>query len=165
MMRVHVLNAHPGIAVAAPPIQRIVKGVFRGEGIGSALCNVVFIGDARMRSLNGTYLSHPYTTDVLSFPLGDEEGSLEGEIYVNVDQAGRQASTYGVSRGNELRRLVIHGALHLTGYLDGTPSERRRMTRLEDAYLERAASQGVRARRNLRRRRTVSDGRNNRKQV
>jgi rRNA maturation RNase YbeY len=161
MMRIHVLNAHSRVTVAAPPIQRIVIRVFRGEGVGSALCNVVFIGDARMRSLNTAYLSHPYATDVLSFPLGDEEGSLEGEIYVNVDQAGRQASTYGVSRTTELRRLVIHGALHLTGYLDGTRAERRRMTRLEDAYLEGAASQRVRAHRNLRRRRTVSDGRNN----
>jgi rRNA maturation RNase YbeY len=156
MMRIHVCNAHPRIAVPAPPIQRIVTGVFRGEGVGSAVCNVVFVGDARMRSLNGRYLAHWYPTDVLSFPLGNDGEALEGEIYVNIDQASRQAEAYGVTRRNEILRLAAHGALHLAGYRDATPTERARMTRLEDIYVNRTS-------RNLQRRRAVSDGRNNRK--
>ena len=86
--------------------------------------------------MNGTYLGHRRTTDVLTFPL-HEKGSrrLSGEIYVNLDQARRQAREYGVSIREETARLVIHGALHLCGYLDGTPAEQRRMTGRQERYV------------------------------
>jgi rRNA maturation RNase YbeY len=97
---------------------------------------VVFTDDKVITKLNKEFLKHHYTTDVLSFGLSDEsESKLEGEVYVNVQQAKRQASEFGVSLLNEVGRLVVHGTLHLLGYNDDTPKKKSRMTKRENFYL------------------------------
>lgn len=97
--------------------------------------SVVFI-DARMcRKLNRTYLGHDYSTDVMTFPLGDRR-MLEGEIYINLDQARRQAQEYGATVGQEIARLVIHGTLHLIGYDDTRTSAARRMRKKEEEHMQ-----------------------------
>ena len=97
--------------------------------------SVVFVGSRFIRMINREYLSHDYVTDVVSFPLGPEPGP-EGEIYVNLDRAASQARQYRVPVRTEIRRLIIHGLLHLLGYDDATPRARRAMTRRENRYLE-----------------------------
>lgn len=89
-----------------------------------------------MVRLNTAYLRHRYATDVLSFPLsGRGDTMLEGEVYVNLDQARRQAREYKVTMRNEAARLVIHGMLHLLAYDDKRPDDRRVMKRMEEKYL------------------------------
>ncbi|MBI5215955.1 MAG: rRNA maturation RNase YbeY [Ignavibacteriae bacterium] len=115
---------------------KLVQTVLSGEANRNAEVNVVFIDDNVMTKLNTEYLQHHYTTDVLSFCLSDkQETKLEGEVYVNVIQAKRQAKEYGVSLINELGRLVIHGTLHLLGYEDDTPKKKLRMNKREEYYL------------------------------
>lgn len=97
--------------------------------------SVIFVSDERMLQLNREFLGHDYVTDVISFPLEENDGSIEGEIYVAVDQARRQAEEYNVSVENEVTRLVIHGVLHLLGYDDTTPEGRSEMKKKEDAYV------------------------------
>jgi rRNA maturation RNase YbeY len=87
-----------------------------------------------IRSLNRRFLRHDSSTDVLAFPLGDQD-VLEGEIYVNLDRARNQAARYRVSFAEELARLIIHGTLHLAGYDDSGTSAARRMKRIEDQYV------------------------------
>ncbi len=70
----------------------------------------------------------------MSFPL-EERGPVEGEIYVNLDKAARQARTYRVSLANETARLVIHGTLHLLGYDDLRAGPAKRMKQREDLYV------------------------------
>jgi len=72
-------------------VRKLVRLVLKHERVRSAAVNVVFVDDAKMTDLNGTYLKHWYATDVLSFTLGERaKGPLEGEVYVNLDQAARQ---------------------------------------------------------------------------
>jgi rRNA maturation RNase YbeY len=79
-------------------------------------------------------LHHDEVTDVITFPL--ETGKvLEGEIYVNLDRARRQARTYHVSIAEETARLVVHGVLHLLGYDDRSAREARRMTRVQERHV------------------------------
>jgi len=70
----------------------------------------------------------------MSFPL-EEGGTVEGEIYVNLDKAVRQARTYGVSPGNETARLVIHGTLHLLGYDDVARGAATVMKKRQEYYV------------------------------
>ena len=95
----------------------------------------MFIEDEKMIELNSAYLEHHYTTDVLSFTLSERNERLEGEVYVNVAQAKRQAKEYSVSARNEIGRLVVHGVLHLLGYEDDTTKKKLRMSKREDFYL------------------------------
>jgi len=75
-------------------------------------------GDRELRTLNRTFLSHDYPTDVLSFP-GPDDGASLGEIAISIDRAEAQAAAFGHPRVDEVRVLMLHGVLHLTG-LDHT---------------------------------------------
>ncbi len=87
--------------------------------------------------MNREFLNHNTATDVMAFPL-EEKGDVESEIYINLDAARKQAERFEVTFANEVRRLLIHGALHLLGYTDDTPRTKKRMTKQEDLYLAAA---------------------------
>jgi probable rRNA maturation factor len=135
MIRTQVFNAHPNYRRQQAGIILLLRRVLRGEAIHNAAINVIFVNNQRMIKLNTKYLGHTYTTDVISFPLAEKENFVEGEIYVNLDRAQRQAEEFGISFSKEITRLVIHGALHLAGYTDGTAHEKKAMTERENFYL------------------------------
>lgn len=71
-------------------------------------------GDSELRELNKKFLDHDYATDVLSFP--SLPGSLElGEVAISAERAAEQAAIFAHSVGEELRILMLHGVLHLSG--------------------------------------------------
>jgi probable rRNA maturation factor len=92
-----------------------------------------------MRKLNHRFRGKDRPTDVLSFPLHESlreirrsEAPLLGDIVVNLHAAKRQAADYGVTLPAEVRRLLIHGFLHLLGFdHEQGPAQARRMTRKE----------------------------------
>lgn len=140
MIRVSVFNAHPRTRIRKAPVRRAVRRVLRGEGVQRASVDVVFIDRHYCRRINRRFLGHDTSTDVISFPL--EADRLEGEVYINLDRARRQAREYGVSAANEIARLVIHGTLHLAGYDDMTERTARAMRRKEDAALVSLTARG-----------------------
>lgn len=70
--------------------------------------------DEQLRHLNSSFLGHDYATDVLSFPALSVNGNL-GDIAISVERAEVQAAEFGHSRIDELRILMLHGLLHLSG--------------------------------------------------
>ncbi len=84
--------------------------------------SLVFCDDSFIRDLNGRYRGKDEATDVLSFEQGDvytdEAGVdrvLAGDIVISLEALARNAADFSVTRGEELRRLVLHGILHLSG--------------------------------------------------
>ena len=72
-----------------------------------------------MRRLNSEWRKKDRATDVLSFAYGDEfvDGlPLLGEVVIAPEIAARQAVEYGVTLEHEIRKLIVHGVLHLMGY-------------------------------------------------
>jgi probable rRNA maturation factor len=100
--------------------------------------SVVFVGARTMRSLNRRYLQRDYVTDVLSFSF---EGvmvdglSFLGEILIAPETAVRQAARYRACPERELRKLLVHGVLHLLGYDHETDGGR--MSRFQTKLLRR----------------------------
>lgn len=97
---------------------------------------MLLVGDRAMARLNQRYRGMAQSTDVLSFPM--REGlfsslspTLLGDVVISAETADRQARAAGRSLRDELAALLIHGILHLLGYDHQTPSEARRMKRLE----------------------------------
>jgi probable rRNA maturation factor len=135
MIRIQVFNAHPKVKRRHEGICTLLRRVLKDELAATANINIIFVNDRVMIGLNTNYLHHKYTTDVLSFPLSESENVLEGEVYVNIDQAQRQARELGISIKEEIARLVIHGVLHLVGYDDRTVREKQKMTQRENYYL------------------------------
>ncbi len=107
------------------------------------ILSLVLCGDAEMIELNRRFFAKEGSTDVISFSLGDEWDDNWGEIYINLERCEEQAAQYGVTREEELARLVSHGLLHLFGYEDTTSTDRGDMKIREDACLTAARAQGL----------------------
>ncbi len=75
-----------------------------------------FCGDAAMRRLNRTYRAKDRTTDVLSFPSGAAENGFLGDLIVSAPEARRQARATGSRFEKVVKKLLLHGLLHLLGY-------------------------------------------------
>ena len=73
---------------------------------------------------------------VISFNLEEPNEDIEGEIYISMDRIIDNAKSLKSSINMELKRIIIHGTLHLIGYNDKTNSQKKNMTRLENKYLE-----------------------------
>ncbi len=137
MRSVRIFNAHPQHRRRHNETIRIVRNVLKGEKCPDADISVIFNNDRQMMNLNSLFLHRKNTTDVISFSLDEgRRAGVVGEVYVNIDQAQRQAKSYDVSLSNELARLTIHGVLHLLNYDDKTRAQKTEMTRLEDRYLK-----------------------------
>jgi len=95
--------------------------------------SISFIDDSYMRELNLKYRDNNRTTDVLSFP---QEGELLGDILISVDKATAQSEELGHTFGDEVKRLVVHGILHLLGYDHKKLQEARLMEEKEKEILE-----------------------------
>lgn len=131
---IKVFNNYKKQTTNKSEIISLVKFVLKGEKSFQKNINIVFVDDEYITQLNKQYLNHNWTTDVISFPLNDDN-KIEGEIYINVEQAKRQAREYKVKISEELKRLLIHGTLHLIGYADTTQRTKKQMSLLEDMYL------------------------------
>ena len=88
--------------------------------------SVVFCDDGFISNLNQEYRHKEGPTDVLSFDQGEwyegENGRryLAGDVVLSLDTLARNALDFGVSQDEELRRLLVHGILHLSGADHGT---------------------------------------------
>jgi probable rRNA maturation factor len=100
--------------------------------------SVVFVGAAEMRSMNCRYRQKDYATDVLSFSYKGvklDGFSFLGEIVIAPEVAFNQAIRYGIRPERELRKLLVHGVLHLLGY--DHESDQGQMNRLQTKLLRR----------------------------
>lgn len=110
-------------------IEKLIVRVIEREGLEGTV-GVIFVDDSYMMELNRKFRKKRDTTDVLAFPLKDAcQEKLLGEIYISVDRARWQAKEYGESFEREIRRLVVHGLLHLAGYTH------RQMRTKEEEYI------------------------------
>ncbi len=132
--KIMIQNLQESIKIDEGMIRKAVSLVLEEEGVSGEL-GVVFAGDDYVRELNSRYLSKNRATDVLAFPM-DSDGII-GDVVVSADRAFEQAAEYGHSVDRELTLLAVHGALHLTGYRDGNPDERRQMEKRQDEILEK----------------------------
>jgi probable rRNA maturation factor len=105
--------------------------------------SILITGDEEIRGLNRAFRGIDSPTDVLSFPQDDsdqrplpERECLLGDVVISMDRVEAQAADLGVTIGEELDRLVIHGILHLVGFDHEAGDEgATRMRELEEKYL------------------------------
>ena len=107
-------------------IRRCCNAVLTFENFSeSAEISVSLVDDAQIHELNKMHRNIDRSTDVLSFPLGEDgvyDKNLEtgacllGDIVISVETAVRQAAEYGHSLQREIGFLTVHSMLHLLGY-------------------------------------------------
>ncbi len=96
--------------------------------------NFIFCTDSYLLGINQNFLGHKTLTDIITFD-NSEEKSISGEIYISIERVRENSLKFGSEFDKELKRVMIHGILHLLGYNDKLPSEVLEMRKKEDAYL------------------------------
>lgn len=94
----------------------------------------MFVSDERILEVNRTYLHHDYYTDIITFDY-TEGNTIHGDIVISLDTVRSNAEKFGKPYDEELRRVIIHGILHLCGINDKAPGEREQMELAEDKAL------------------------------
>ncbi|MBE6202993.1 MAG: rRNA maturation RNase YbeY [Rikenellaceae bacterium] len=120
-------------------LRRWIQEVVRREGYEAGEINYVFCSSEYHRQMNRDFLGHDYYTDVITFEDREsrvEQGVVAGEVYIDVATVEDNADIYNALPINEMRRVIVHGALHLCGHLDKSPTAARTMRRLENRYLK-----------------------------
>ncbi len=107
-IRVTALVASP---LAAGAVRTLAARVLRAERSRLSALSITLVGPRRIRALNRSHLSHDHVTDVIAFALGDV-----GDVYICPAAARASARAFRTSPAAELRRLVVHGVLHVLGY-------------------------------------------------
>jgi len=119
-------------------IKKLIASVFRKEGVKLGSLNYIFCTDKRLLKINQDFLKHDYYTDIITFELSPKGLPIEGEIYISVDRVKENAISQEASFKQELLRVILHGALHLCGYKDKTPTEIKLIRQKEEFYLSKA---------------------------
>lgn len=79
--------------------------------------NVLLTGDREIRDLNRSFRKKDKPTDVLSFPAMEQARSkFAGDIAISVEYAARSAKSFGLELQEELKILILHGLIHLSGH-------------------------------------------------
>lgn len=99
-------------------LNKIAHRALEVLGLSKAELSIVLVSDPQIRRLNKLYRNKDKPTDVLSFPIGEKVKGwlILGDIVISVDTARRQAKELGYSLEEELKRLLVHGLVHLLGY-------------------------------------------------
>ena len=100
-----------------------------------AALTYIFCSDDYLHQINVEYLDHDTLTDIITFDNADEEGIVEGDIFVSIDRVRDNAQTLGIPFEDELHRVLIHGVLHLLGFKDKTEEQETLMRKQEDSSL------------------------------
>ena len=96
--------------------------------------NYIFCDDEYLLKINLEYLNHDTLTDIISFDysVGSE---LNGDIFVSVERVKENAVDFNVPFDEELKRVIVHGVLHYSGYKDKSEADEKLMRSKEDEKL------------------------------
>ncbi|EAQ47844.1 rRNA maturation RNase YbeY [Leeuwenhoekiella blandensis] len=115
-------------------VESWLKAAALKESYGIDSLGYVFCSDDFLLEINQQFLDHDTLTDIVTFDY--TEGTiLNGEIYISTDRVADNAKDFNVDFDTELRRVIIHGLLHMCGYGDKTDDEKSNMRKKEDEYL------------------------------
>ena len=133
-------------------LRRILRHLLNHDlHVQEAELSLHLVPAAEIARLNEQFLRHRGSTDVITFNYAEPNQSkvqggdngrthfLHGDIFICLDEAVGQARRFRTTWQSELVRYAIHGLLHLCGFDDTSPGNRRTMRRKENRLL-RAAS-------------------------
>lgn len=93
--------------------------------------NYIFCDDEYLHKINVEYLNHDTLTDIISFDysVGNE---LHGDIFISIERVADNAKDFNVSFDEELKRVLVHGILHYSGYKDKSEEDELKMRQKEE---------------------------------
>ena len=123
------------ISLQKSVIKKIIKDLLSTQNILDAQVSIVLSNKLLLNKLKKDYFNLDYFTDVIVFNLEGSDETLDGEIYISIDDVQENAIEFNQTFNNEFIRVLIHGLLHLIGYKDDNNTNKKNMRSLENKYL------------------------------
>lgn len=119
---------------AARVLKQWVKQVIESKGKTLGEVSYIFCSDDYLLKINQEHLQHDYYTDIITFDY-TEGATVSGDLFISIDRVKDNALTESVDFDIELRRVMIHGILHLLGYKDKKKEDQKLMREIENQSL------------------------------
>lgn len=117
-------------------IKAWIKRIIEAEKKTLGELNFVFTSDANLLNINVQFLNHNTYTDIITFDYCEAQ-QINGDIIISVERVRENAGTFNSPFENELKRVIIHGVLHLCGYKDKSKKDAELMRRKENVALRK----------------------------
>jgi len=109
--------------------------VAKQEGKRILELTYVFCSDDYLLQINQEYLNHDTLTDIVTFDNSEDPKRIEGDVFISIDRVKENGDALG-TKETELKRVMVHGLLHLLGYKDKKKEDKAIMTEKEDFYIK-----------------------------
>ncbi|MFT5512847.1 MAG: putative rRNA maturation factor [Bacteroidia bacterium] len=129
----HNVGEPPFFVALTPWFEGVSKKLFSSiEAI-----RYVFCSDDFLLEMNRAQLGHDYYTDIITFDLRQAfREPLDCEVYISIDRVTENAATFNCTFAEELKRVMAHGLLHLSGLNDSTEEEKKTMREAENNLIK-----------------------------
>jgi rRNA maturation RNase YbeY len=112
-----------------------LKDAAKAEGFKIGELNYIFCSDAYLLDINQKYLGHDTLTDIVTFDNSEDPKMIEGDIFISIERVRENALKFDTA-DSELKRVMVHGLLHLAGYKDKGKAQKELMTLKENEHLK-----------------------------
>ena len=112
-----------------------LKDAAKAEGFKIGELNYIFCSDAYLLDINQKYLGHDTLTDIVTFDNSEDSKMIEGDIFISIERVRENALKFDTAE-SELKRVMVHGLLHLAGYKDKGKAHKELMTIKENEHLK-----------------------------
>ena len=132
-----IQNFHPALKlpVSHRSIRAVISHIFKSEKTELNTLEINLVNDSKIRQINRKYLKHDYSTDIITFPYSMGKKGIDGEIFISLDTVKKNSAIYNTLYTQELKRVIIHGCLHLAGFNDRTKKQKELIREKENFYL------------------------------
>ena len=116
--------------------EKIISNVISNESKYAKISiSIIIVNDEYLRNLKIKYFNMDIFTDIITFNLSDDDKDLDAEIYISWERVNDNAEKYKVKVDDEIKRVIIHGCLHLVGFKDSNEQEKTYMRKKEKEYI------------------------------
>ena len=129
------LHNKSNIELNQESIRGLLELVLSDNRHQSADINIIITDDDSLRLMKKEYFNQDVYTDIITFNI--DEDPFEGELYISHDRVSDNAKKFNQTFEGELKRILIHGTLHLCGFDDQTKEDKSKMTSMEEDYLKK----------------------------
>jgi len=112
-----------------------LKDAAKAEGFAIGELNYIFCSDAYLLDINQKYLGHDTLTDIVTFDNSEDPKMIEGDIFISIERVRENAIKFD-TKDSELKRVMVHGLLHLAGYKDKDKAQKELMRNKENEHLK-----------------------------
>ena len=116
-------------------IKKWIESTINSEGKKGETINIILTSEDNIQSLNIKYLNSKSRTDIIAFNYNRKD-IISGDLFLNPGLIKENAGKYKTKFSDELKRVIMHGVLHLIGYDDKNKMEKMEMRNRENFYLK-----------------------------